>query len=101
MRLRRLHVVALAGALLLSLAATACVSVSPVRGPDGETAQLIRCGRTEACFEKASEVCPEGYAIRSQGSSVDGADGNVSSTTEVLVSCKNDIPASSSATPYD
>ena len=69
----------------------------PVRGPDGETAQLIRCGQTEACLEKASEVCPDGYAIRSQGSSVSGVDGNVSSSTEVLVSCKNDMPASPSA----
>jgi hypothetical protein len=80
----------------LAVSLVACVSVTPVRGPDGETAHLIKCPTTDACYERAAEICPEGYVIRSNGSTVSGSvaggSGVVSSTSEVLVSCKNDMP---------
>jgi hypothetical protein len=76
---------------------SACVTVTPVRGPDGETAHLIKCTRTEGCYERAAELCPDGYVVRTGGSvvsgSVSGGSGYVQSTSEVLVSCKGDLPA--------
>lgn len=90
------------GTVLFAPSLIACVAVTQVRGPDGETAHLIKCANTESCYEKANELCPEGYAIRSNGSSVNGfvgrGGGSVSSTSEVLVSCKNDLPAATTPT---
>jgi hypothetical protein len=93
-----------AGAAVVLSAATAlgaCVSVTPVRGPDGEEAHLIKCPQTEACYERAAELCPGGYVVRSGGTTVSGSVSNGSgftqSTSEVLVSCKSDLPVASAA----
>lgn len=80
-----------------SLSLVACVSVTEVRGPDGENAHLIKCPRTESCYEKATDLCPEGWVLRSNNSKLNvlvvNGSGSASSSTEVLVSCKNDVPS--------
>lgn len=79
----------------------ACVHVEDVPGPNGETAHLIQCRETAACYEKANDLCPGGYTLRSNdtkvnGSFVNGA-GGVSSSTEILVSCDADLPSHNAA----
>ena len=70
----------------------ACVRVTDVPGPDGETAHLIACRTSSDCYERATEVCGGGeYVIRSNGSTTNGAGGAVYSSTEILVSCKSDL----------
>jgi hypothetical protein len=54
-------------ALLLLL--TACSAIEPQQfvGPNGKIAYSMRCsgmGRTlDACYKKASEICPSGYTV--------------------------------------
>jgi len=88
----------------LSALLVACVNVEDVPGPDGETAHVIHCGETSGCYEKARDVCPDGYTLRSSGSH--GANavaaGNVAfahSSTELVVSCDADIPSHASSPP--
>ena len=73
------------------LAVLSCVHVTDVRGPDGEPAHLITCtGATHDCYDKATELCPGGYEIRSSDTRRNGPS---SSFLEVLVSCKADMPS--------
>jgi hypothetical protein len=73
---------------LVSLAS--CVHVTEVRGPDGEPAHLIDCSATRDCYDKATSLCPAGYELRSTAARVGGSEGSL--VTEILVSCKVDIP---------
>lgn len=56
---------------------SACAAITPKQfiGPSGKTAYSMRCsgmGRTlDACYQKAGEVCPNGYTI------IDRASGTV------------------------
>lgn len=40
-------------------------SYTPIQGPSGSTAYLIKCrgAAIEACYEEAARVCPKGYAL--------------------------------------
>ena len=55
--------------LISVLMLASCASIEPREfvGPNGNTAYSMRCsgmGRTlEACYQKAGEVCPNGYTI--------------------------------------
>lgn len=55
--------------LAIGLLLTSCASIDPIqfKGPNGKTAYSMKCsglGRTlDACYQKAGEVCPSGYAI--------------------------------------
>ena len=48
---------ALLGLALLS----GCVQAHDVRGPDVKTARALKCGDATACYQKAGELCPDGY----------------------------------------
>lgn len=82
-----------------------CATSKQIVGPNGTPAHSIRCGAAavDACYEKAGEVCPNGYSVlNSQGSrylgqvgsaSVAGAYGSATSTPMIspntlLVECK-------------
>lgn len=73
---RESHVVAL---MCLLVFLSSCVAIAPVqfKGPNGKTAYSMRCsgmGRTiEDCYQKAGEVCPDGYTILDRDSSLVGA----------------------------
>lgn len=51
-----------------------CASIEPKQfiGPNGNAAYSMRCsgmGRTlDACYQKAGEVCPDGYTITDRAS---------------------------------
>lgn len=53
--------------LLLLLLACAAITPKQFIGPNGNIAYSMRCsgmGRTlDACYQKAGEVCPNGYTI--------------------------------------
>lgn len=63
--------------VLFLLLLSACATITPKQfiGPNGKTAYSMRCsgmGRTlDACYQKAGEVCPNGYTI------IDRASGTV------------------------
>ena len=88
------------GAVVSSLVLlAACVHVENVPGPDGETAHLIRCSSSAKCFELASDICGgASYVLRSDNAvsySALTARSAPSSSTEILVSCKDDLRAAS------
>ena len=62
--------------LALTLACTSCVSITPqkFKGPNGQDAYTMKCsgyGRTiEMCYQKAGDLCPSGYNIVNQSSSI-------------------------------
>lgn len=55
--------------LLVSFLLTSCMAVNPqpFKGPSGKAAYSMKCsgmGRTlDDCYQKAGEVCPDGYHI--------------------------------------
>lgn len=61
---------------VISISLASCASINPVsfKGPNGKQAYTMRCsgmGRTlEMCYQKAGEVCPNGYNIVGQNSSI-------------------------------
>ena len=72
----------LASALMILLMLTSsCAAIEPVpfKGPNGKEAYSMRCsgmGRTiEDCYQKAGEICPDGYTIINQESSLAGSAG--------------------------
>ena len=50
--------------LIFLIVLTGCASVKEVKGPNGETAYQVQCGNAVKgkCDEKASQLCPNGYA---------------------------------------
>lgn len=40
-----------------------CASAKPAKGPNGENAWLVECGKAvqEKCAAKAADLCPNGY----------------------------------------
>jgi len=42
-----------------------CASAKQVKGPNGETAHQVKCGKAvkNKCTEKAAELCPSGYSV--------------------------------------
>lgn len=56
---------------LVAIAVAGCVPVhvTQVTGPDGRPALVLRCGvHDDRCYEKAGELCPNGYNILDQAS---------------------------------
>ncbi len=81
-----------------------CVSVTEVRGPSGETSQLIKCTSTEDCYDKAREVCGGPYHIDDSGTRTTvGGNGRTGiwseSWHEVLVTCGAAEPAPAKVAP--
>jgi hypothetical protein len=70
----------------LALALGGCTTIRDTKGPDGETAHIVHCQASDSCYEAAAEQCPEGYVLRSTAISA-------RSGSEILVSCKNDVPS--------
>jgi hypothetical protein len=58
--------------LLVLLTSCASIEQKQFVGPNGKTAYSMRCsgmGRTlDACYQKAGEICPNGYTIIGQES---------------------------------
>lgn len=77
---------------------TGCAEIQPVHftGPNGKDAYAMECsdwGRTiEMCYQKAGEVCPNGYTIVGQHSGTDvySTGSGVFSETErhMAIECK-------------
>jgi hypothetical protein len=77
---------------------TGCAAIEPQQfvGPNGKTAFSMRCsgmGRTlDACYKKAGEICPTGYAIIDRASSVVGVPVNggtmLAPQHNVAIECK-------------
>jgi len=89
--------IAAACAFALTVSGCSHDKTRAVRGPDGELALSITCSNPDQCYERAARMCPEGYVIRTTGGSVTGTSykgtGIVSSTSNLLVSCKHDLPS--------
>ncbi len=64
--------------LAVSSGLIGCMSISPTsfKGPSGKQAYSMKCsgmGRTmDACYQKAGEVCPNGYNILDRSSGTVG-----------------------------
>jgi hypothetical protein len=70
-----------------------CVQVHEVKGPDGKPALALKCGDATACYQKAGELCPNGYDfVNSSTGTVIVPTANGGSIgapqTTVLVECK-------------
>lgn len=80
-------------ALLILL--PSCAEVIPVlfKGPNGGTAYSMKCsgmGRTlDDCYKKAGELCPNGYRIVGQASSVVGNGGMIAPQHHLAIECKS------------
>ena len=68
-------------AFVLALLAGCVSRVHEVKGPDGKTALAVKCGDATRCYQKAGELCPNGYDL--VGNPV--YDGSV---TTLVVECK-------------
>jgi hypothetical protein len=55
--------------IALGIGAFGCrpATATPVAGPGGQEAQLVQCGDSAECYEKADEVCPGSYEILESG----------------------------------
>jgi hypothetical protein len=90
-------------AVALGVAAMGCVTVTPVAGPNGEEAQLIKCSSTEDCYDKAQEVCAGStyQLVESGNRSATGVTGNgvvvSSSWHEMVIHCGAPAGASTTA----
>jgi len=60
----------------------ACTTSKRMQGPSGGTAYFIKCGsaRVDACYQKASNVCPNGYTFADRQANPDA--------NTMLVECK-------------
>jgi hypothetical protein len=73
-------------ALVMAILLIGCeASVSDVRGPNGETAYVIRCSASESCYRKADDICESGYVLHSTAISTQPT---LTTGSEILVSCK-------------
>lgn len=79
---------------LLFAALAGCATVEPVpfTGPNGKQAYSMRCsgmGRTlDACYQKAGQVCPNGYAIVDRRAGVIASGGVAAPDYRLAVECK-------------
>jgi hypothetical protein len=85
-------------ALLSASVLVGCAISHPVQGPNAKTAYVVQCGTSliTACYEKAAEVCPMGYAMLDRSSSPSAMfvprDKSVkysAGPTSLLVECKS------------
>ena len=67
------------------------VRVHEVKGPDGKTALAVKCGDATRCYQKAGELCPDGYDL--VGNPV--YDGSV---TTLVVDCKTPATTKNAST---
>lgn len=76
-------------ALAISLVGCSGLKSTPVQGPNGQ-AYAIQCNanRAESCYQRAAELCPNGYELTSQSGSVVGNATVTVSKTNMLVSCR-------------
>lgn len=86
--------------LILIATLTACASATQVKGPNGEAAYLVKCGKAvqSKCTAKANDLCPGGYRVlerKSDAYNDSSKVGNVGAlevradtTTTMLVQCK-------------
>jgi hypothetical protein len=70
-----------------------CVDVTPIARPDGKTGYTIECdGESQACFDKAGDLCPSGYYLverKSGTNELKYTAGLVSAPrTQLLIECK-------------
>ena len=51
--------------LILFVALVGCANSKQVKGPNGEEAYLVKCGKAvqAKCTEKAADLCPNGYNL--------------------------------------
>jgi hypothetical protein len=50
--------------IVVLLLAQGCVRTQEFRGPSGRLAYSMQCGNSiNRCYEKAGEICPNGYTI--------------------------------------
>jgi hypothetical protein len=75
--------------------ACTATSVTPVRGPDGGRALLVKAGSQLDALREAHEQCPEGYEILNTTTGVTGTRVAIGSTVEMLISCKRPAHATS------
>ena len=84
--------------ILIAILLASCAAIEPKQfvGPNGKTAYSMRCsglGRTlDACYQKAGEVCPNGYTIvdRASGTVAVPVNGSVMATSQhnLAIECK-------------
>ena len=83
--------------VLAAIAISSCARVSVILGPIGKPAYVIRCGSAAAhvCYEKAGELCPQGWLIADKQESGAAIAAPIGSTTfaargpnTMLVECK-------------
>ena len=81
------------GLVLLS----GCVQVREIKGPDGKAALALKCGDATACYQKAGELCPNGYDFvdKNNANVIVPVNGSVvgGTQTTLVVECK--APATS------
>ena len=66
---------------MIAISVAGCATSRQVVGPNGTPAYSIRCGAAavDSCYEKAGEVCPNGYnVLTSQGAKYLGQMGSAS-----------------------
>lgn len=90
---------------LVSALLSACATSTQIVGPSGTPAHAIKCGAAalSACYQKAGEVCPNGYQVLTSdgarylgqlgNANVSGAYGSATSIpmiapNNLLVECK-------------
>ena len=70
-----MRILLLAGAALLL--AGCAVGVTPITGPDGKQAYVMKCSGymrdRQDCLAKAGDLCPHGYAVVDDSSQTSGA----------------------------
>lgn len=92
------RLVASLGALSSIFTLASCMSVDPqrFRGPNGKTAYSMKCsgmGRTlDECYQKAGELCLDGYTIVDRTSGIVGVPSNggtlISTRQGLAIECK-------------
>ena len=79
---------------IASVILTGCAAIEPIKfmGPNGRPAYSMKCsglGRTiEACYQKAGEICPNGYAIIDKTSTMVGDATYTATKQGIAIECK-------------
>lgn len=64
-----MRILALPSCMMFALVMDGCGSIQEFKGPNGRAAFSLECGNNlSACYEKAGEVCPNGYDILDRAS---------------------------------